>query len=338
MKTKKLLILDPNQNKMRKLFILITVLLCFVSVMAQNPFAEYGYKPKIATLSHGQYNEFFDNDTVVQIGSVLYNTKSRQIIAFVETDTLYSETTLQPDIVSRWISPDPLTMKFPNWSPYCYVMNNPIILIDPDGREPNRAQSGTLDMFFAQFSDKSKFNNVQSMYSHLKDNSTIVIRYVYTEKEGWMDMNHIFSVLQNGKLATDMLEPASGNPIIRELAFGGHGEKSFFSYEDLPSNRVGDEIGKGMKSENSTYYTGVALTEFITNALNEKGATTPNSSPNYSKIPFKEDRQAAKDKFGYGRPLTESELKSGKYVPQNFTDRPYNLKDFPAAPTSLENQ
>jgi hypothetical protein len=134
MKTKKLLILNPNQNNMRKLLLILVVLLSFATAKAQNPFAQYGYTPKIATLSQGQYNEFFDNDTLVQIGSVLFNTKSKQIVAFVETDTLYSEATLEPDIVSRWISPDPLAEKYLSISPYVYVANNPINIIDPDGR------------------------------------------------------------------------------------------------------------------------------------------------------------------------------------------------------------
>jgi RHS repeat-associated protein len=120
---------------MRKLLLILVVLLSFVIANAQNPFAEYGYTPKIATLSQGQYNEFFDNDTLVQIGSVLFNTKSKQIVAFIETDTLYSEATLEQDIVSRWISPDPLSDRYPSWSPYNYTLNNPIKFIDPDGQK-----------------------------------------------------------------------------------------------------------------------------------------------------------------------------------------------------------
>ena len=118
---------------MRKLLLLVIVLLIIVYGKAQNPFAEYGYTPKIATLSQGQYNEFFDNDTLVQIGSVLFNTKSKQIVAFIETDTLYSEATLEPDIVSRWISPDPMSEERSWISPYNYCQNNPIIRIDEDG-------------------------------------------------------------------------------------------------------------------------------------------------------------------------------------------------------------
>jgi len=31
------------------------------------------------------------------------------------------------------MSVDPMAKKYPNWSPYCYTLNNPILLIDPNG-------------------------------------------------------------------------------------------------------------------------------------------------------------------------------------------------------------
>ena len=124
---------------MKKLFLLFSILLAYASVKAQtNPFEELGYTPRFATLSNGQFNEFHDNDTIVQIGSVWLNTKSKEVIGFVEYDTLYSEATLQPDIVSRWISPDPLA-DHPNQvdkSPYAAMWNNPVYWDDPDGRCP----------------------------------------------------------------------------------------------------------------------------------------------------------------------------------------------------------
>jgi RHS repeat-associated protein len=138
MKTKKSLILNLKPSNMKRLVLLCIAALWSLSAVGQNPFAEYGYTPKIATLSKGQFNEFHDQDTVVQIGSVLYNTRSKQIVAFVETDTVYSEATLQPDLVSRWISPDPLA-DHPTQvglSPYHYAGNNPIVWTDPDGRCP----------------------------------------------------------------------------------------------------------------------------------------------------------------------------------------------------------
>lgn len=120
---------------MKKLFLLLVLSFGLVTVQAQeNPFAEYDYTPKVATLSQGQFNEFHDQDTIVQIGSVLFNTKSKQIVAFVEYDTMYSEATLEPDIVSRWMSPDPLAENYTSLSPYQFTNNSPIYNLEADGR------------------------------------------------------------------------------------------------------------------------------------------------------------------------------------------------------------
>jgi len=41
--------------------------------------------------------------------------------------------------VARFLSLDPLAVKLPSWSPYCYVLGNPVGLIDEDGRYPKKA-------------------------------------------------------------------------------------------------------------------------------------------------------------------------------------------------------
>lgn len=119
----------------RFIFILFAVLAFQCAKAQDNPFEELGYTPRFATLSGGKYQEFHDNDTIVNIGSVLLNTKTKEIVGFIEYEVKYSEATLQPDIVSRWISPDPLAEKYMSISPYVYVANNPIIFVDPDGRD-----------------------------------------------------------------------------------------------------------------------------------------------------------------------------------------------------------
>jgi len=101
-----------------------------------NPFARFGYKPKIATLSKGKYLEFHDRDSIVKIGSFTYNTKQRKITGYTDLDTVRSEATLRPELISRWFSPDPLSSEFPSWSPYNFTNCNPIRFIDPDGRAP----------------------------------------------------------------------------------------------------------------------------------------------------------------------------------------------------------
>lgn len=101
-----------------------------------NPFRELGYKPKIATLSKGKYREAFP-DSIVQIGSFTYNVISKQITGIKITEkTAPSEADLRVDIVSRWMSPDPLSDEFPDMSPYNFTNNNPIFFTDPTGLAP----------------------------------------------------------------------------------------------------------------------------------------------------------------------------------------------------------
>ncbi|MBW7871334.1 MAG: hypothetical protein H3C39_09755 [Flavobacteriia bacterium] len=103
------------------------------NIQAGNPFKKYGYTPKIATLSKGKYLEWHDLDSIVIIGSVYYNTKSKKIIDFVERDMTNPDAQPLSDIRGRWISPDPLAEEFPDWSPYAFVYNNPLRFVDPTG-------------------------------------------------------------------------------------------------------------------------------------------------------------------------------------------------------------
>lgn len=98
-----------------------------------NPFAKQGFYPKIATLSRGKYLEFHDRDSIVIIGSVKYNRKQKKIIGFIEEDLSNPDRQPIGDTHGRWISPDPLSEEFPDWTPYRYGFNNPLRFTDPTG-------------------------------------------------------------------------------------------------------------------------------------------------------------------------------------------------------------
>ena len=103
------------------------------NIQAGNPFKEYGYTPKIATLSKGKYLEWHDLDSIIVIGSVIYNTKTNKIMDFAEVDKTDPYRRPTDETRGRWISPDPLSEEAPSWTPYRFGFNNPIYFNDPTG-------------------------------------------------------------------------------------------------------------------------------------------------------------------------------------------------------------
>ena len=119
---------------MNKIIVLIHLLTCF-TIYSQdiNPFESIGKEGKILTLSNGKYKEFHDNDSLQRIGSVIVNTNTGTIYELLNVDTLYSESTLDPTVISRWYSPDAVVKH--NESPYASMSNNPIWFGDKDGND-----------------------------------------------------------------------------------------------------------------------------------------------------------------------------------------------------------
>jgi hypothetical protein len=113
----------------------ILVLLTFLPglfLKAQDKsFKANGFDIKVQTLSNGKYSEFFDQETIVEIGTVLFNTETEKIVGYLEPDTI----NISAELLSRWTSVDPMAYKYSSLSPYCYVANNPLNAIDPTGKE-----------------------------------------------------------------------------------------------------------------------------------------------------------------------------------------------------------
>ena len=94
-------------------FIWAVLLLPLTTILtAQNPYASLGIETKVLTLSEGKYQEFFPNETQVQIGEVLFDTEAGEIVAILEADTAYAEFQLKPEVMSRFLSLDPLARSF----------------------------------------------------------------------------------------------------------------------------------------------------------------------------------------------------------------------------------
>lgn len=104
-----------------------------LAAQAQQPFAKLGVTVKILSLSNGRYPEYFPNDSLRRIGTVVYNTRLKRVAYLLPGDSLVGR--VRSEVTSRWLTVDPLAEKFAHISPYVFVENNPVRYMDPDGRE-----------------------------------------------------------------------------------------------------------------------------------------------------------------------------------------------------------
>ncbi len=109
--------------------------------LSKNPFKDAGYDVLMATSSKGEFVEFHDQTDIVEIGSVLYDTKTKQIIKILDKE----DSTTVISSVTPAMSIDPLCEKYYWISPYAYCMNNPMRYKDPDGRDGMVTGSGTKE-------------------------------------------------------------------------------------------------------------------------------------------------------------------------------------------------
>jgi len=165
--------------KTTKILAIVFLLASFLTSKADEyPWEKYGFKFKVVTLSNGKYQEFHDLKDVVEIGSVLFNTQTNEIVGFVEKDTLFFEGDMSPHLVSRWISPDPLSEEYSSWSPYNYALNNPIRFIDPNGMSVDN-----YDIYSDGNIVKYETDDKSNTYTYIKEDGTKHVVGTYNKND-----------------------------------------------------------------------------------------------------------------------------------------------------------
>jgi hypothetical protein len=135
-------------------------------------------KVPMQTLTDGRYDEFPDFAETTYVGSAVYDVYKKKIVGFIKRDTLYSEATLEPDVVSRWLSTDPVF--HPYESPYVAFANNPVYFVDPRGT--------TVDDYFnsdGTFSHSTKTGTQIRVLSADKKSSKLFSELNVKDKANW---------------------------------------------------------------------------------------------------------------------------------------------------------
>lgn len=172
-----------------------------------NPFARLGYKADVYTF--GEKEEFHDQETIVEIGEVLFNTKTNEVVGFVNgADSLIE---LKPELQSMSI--DPHCEKYYSISPYVYCMNNPVKYIDPNGKD------AVLVVFpdYKISTPIGKMGNLGHAGVLLINNKTGLTKYYEYgryDKEGKGEVRNIkisnVKIDKNGKPTTESLNKVMG--------------------------------------------------------------------------------------------------------------------------------
>lgn len=177
-----------------------------------NPFTSIKVPAKnrrYSTLSGGLYEEVHAPKQLEEYGYITIDLKAKKI---VKIENRPNNNLLIDPVAFAW-QIDPLTSKYPSWSPYMAFANNPILLIDPDGQEPIKPQAGTIGGFVSFFNNTSTkmglttgesakiamlrlgmmgmdWKHARPMPLTTAPFNSAKDRYIYTEKGGWIDMAH----------------------------------------------------------------------------------------------------------------------------------------------------
>ncbi|RNA61954.1 RHS repeat-associated core domain-containing protein [Chryseobacterium nematophagum] len=123
-----------------------------VEVLEENNYYPFGLK-------HEGYNILSGNPSY----QYKYNRKELQENGLYD----YGARFYMPDAV-RWLSPDPLSEEFSDWTPYNYTFNNPLRFTDPDGNAPEDTVEdccGHLKGFVLTMADNVMGTNFRNKYA-----------------------------------------------------------------------------------------------------------------------------------------------------------------------------
>ena len=163
------------------------------------------------------------------------------------------------ELLTGWLSVDPMVDKFPNVSPYAYCSWNPVLFVDPDGEEkliwfdlraPRMARSDTQKSWESR---KQTYNNnlaLKGYATRFSDRSDVIHVFAHGDEYAgkstgrlyYNDMHlSVHGFVQNVLMKSDTYKNSGDNNpcvIMLHCCYSGQGEKSFAQNLSLGGNLV----------------------------------------------------------------------------------------------------
>ena len=157
------------------------------------------------------------------------------------------------EVLTGWLSVDPMSDKYPSISPYAYCVWNPVKLVDPDGRElwkPEMLEDGTVN-YVMEKGDNAK--TLQKQYDLSKDAA-----------------QKLYATMRNGKISGAFAKEITGNEVLK-LRVNGSSDSRFLYHLgfSLMYNREKQECGS------------MKLNDFFSGMPQKLGANSHWGTPKY---------------------------------------------------------
>lgn len=164
-----------------------------------------------------QFIEIFNTDKLSETYKIEFDQKAAKIRFYNKKEELIKEELLDPEMIARFLSVDPRADKYYGWSPYNYVLGNPIRNTDPQGDTVRiGCANGSFDWTpGASYHGNDNFiaQSVSALNALTADPSTASFAF-YTKDRTAVQGNAILDYVGEGSLASSLItikEGAAGN-------------------------------------------------------------------------------------------------------------------------------
>ena len=147
--------------------------------------------------------------------------------------------------ISGWLSVDPLARKYPELSPYTYVANNPINLVDPDGRDIWRVKNGRLTLYKKTGDNYNVFQNAKGTEVFRTNQQVNWNNQDRPINENVKDYKQIVGLIANDRTSQNRMKDRANETGWDDSQFYSAGEFVDRMKTQAESQKKADAIGLG---------------------------------------------------------------------------------------------